>query len=387
MPGRFTGIIAAGGTALTVLLSACGDPTSSAPPDDELVRWQVPGQMRSAPIVSDSFVVAVFFDGLTALRRTTGDIVWTRADLQGGMTNTSLARSGDVVLFTDGSALYGIDARDGRSRWEHRAVGLGTGAYTPAVSGDTVFVASFGDAVALDAATGNVRWRAENVGHVLYPPSLSGDVVVYHAMEPSGSLPLAQSAGTLVALDRRTGIERWRFPIPRQSTDSSDTVGDHMETARFLFSPYPGRVMALRSSTGEILWNSEETPPGNVSWFAPVEFAGQAVFLRTDGILEARSPADGSVAWRVGTLGLGAALSHGPLPCGIFLCHTAGAIRVLTSSGEVVWSSRDAFGSSITFLSGPAVDADGVLYANAIIDARDIALLAIRPPVPLGPTP
>ena len=74
----------------------------------------------------------------------------------------------------------------------------GNAAPTPAVAGDTVYVASDGGTLfALEAATGAERWRFATGGGA-FPPALADGVVYIGSVD-----------GTVYAVDAATGVERW----------------------------------------------------------------------------------------------------------------------------------------------------------------------------------
>jgi polyvinyl alcohol dehydrogenase (cytochrome) len=229
---------------------------------------------RSQPAVAGGAIYVGGGDGtLYALDRATGCLRWS-------YTATSAVRSGVVVSpwpagDTDAAPLlyfgdsfgnaYALDARTGAEAWvvridDHRDTVL-TG--TPTLFGDTLYVpvSSFeegsavvpgyacctfrGALLALDARTGETRWRTFLVGEpaplgttaagsTRYGPSGvavwsaplvdAGRGLVYVATGDNYTQPATELSDALVALDMRTGAIRWASQV---------TAGDSWNVACF----------------------------------------------------------------------------------------------------------------------------------------------------------
>jgi outer membrane protein assembly factor BamB len=181
---------------------------------DGTMRWraQVGGPVSAAPLLTDDAVyVATDEDGLVALARKDGSVLWryrrergTGLAIQGraGLTRTP---HGIVTGFEDG-AIVMLDAGDGRVVWEFDSsdafgddaanfVDVDT---TPAFAGDVVYVASFtGGAYALNVQGGGVEW---------HDPKLTG---VTHVAATEDVVLLASAERGIVCLDRATYAPRW----------------------------------------------------------------------------------------------------------------------------------------------------------------------------------
>lgn len=83
----------------------------------------------------------------------------------------------------------------------------------PTLDGSRAYVGTFASGVlAVDVAAGEVRWRA--VGETrAYPPTVAGGVAYVTARETGG-----RGDGLLVALDAATGEERWRTGLDGDPT-------------------------------------------------------------------------------------------------------------------------------------------------------------------------
>jgi outer membrane protein assembly factor BamB len=366
---------------LAPLLGACdAAPTEGRRDTGELdIEWQIQALTFVAPVVADSLVIARLADGrLAAFRRLNGSVAWQGGGVEVNFTSP-LRLSGDAVIVAH-QTLSAIDARNGQLLWERADPGSPAGVHEPAVLDGRVFAAESDAATALDAMTGDVDWRVEMPGMVIYPPQAAHGVVVFHTrvFEAEGRF----SGGEIVVLEAGSGQERWRYKIHRDASNAPVIAGVAILDDRVVASTLNGGMVALALADGAELWElAEPALAENGFVLPPTPFAGSVVFLRTDGALEARGPADGAIAWTVALPSL-QAFNSAPVRCGDRLCHGSGALSVVDAAGGVLWTSDDF--SNLTFTSAPASDADGVVYVGAAVSASDNRLMAIRPAVPVG---
>lgn len=168
---------------------------------------------------------------------------------------------------------------------------------TPVVADGVVVVAlhdrgdgAHGGLVALELATGAVRWRHPTGAPVPSAPAIAGGLVV-----------AGLASGTVVALDLATGVERWRYdlgvdlPTSASSLWSAPTIADGV-----VHVAVQGRVAALDLATGAARWT--QTPRVELAWLgtqAAVTVAdGQAlVALNRDLGLSSWDAATGAPRW------------------------------------------------------------------------------------------
>jgi outer membrane protein assembly factor BamB len=161
---------------------------------------------------------------------------------------------------------------------------------TPAVDAERVYV-FFGKSgvFALDHA-GRILWNTR-VGDRLHgwgsatSPVLHGELVLVNASVESESL---------VALDRRTGTERWRVPGIRESWHTPLVVTAPDGQAEVVIA-YPRTVQAFHAATGAPLWTCQT----GIGWYmCPTPLARDGVVY----VLGGRSPQTG-LAIRAGGRG------------------------------------------------------------------------------------
>lgn len=110
---------------------------------------------------------------------------------------------------------------------------------------------------------------------------------------------------------------------------------------------------------------------------------GNAVLIRGDGIMEARSTDDGAVVWQTR---ISSTDTQAPVSCAPYLCTALGRVWVINASGEVVWAHGGG-SSGTTYLSAPATDSEGRIFIGAVRGGTDPEFRALEPPVQIGATP
>ncbi|WP_181449150.1 PQQ-binding-like beta-propeller repeat protein [Nonomuraea aridisoli] len=177
----------------------------------------------------------------TALRRPVTDPA-DRAVLLGGASGARrdavLARHDWAPLETAGGGLHALDAVSGEVRWRSRITGLGQS--RPVVAGATVYAGdSAGTTYALNAATGTLLWSFRAEGD---QPAYRWDAAV-----ADGLVYTAGADRTLYALDAATGRTRWRLPL-----GGGRHTGPVAAGGTLYVSDVGGTLYALDPATGTV---------------------------------------------------------------------------------------------------------------------------------------
>ena len=182
--------------------------------------------------------------------------------------------------------LYAVDADTGEERWRLKSPGPVWS--SPAVVGDVVYFGSdagdgeSGYLYAIDAGTGAIRWQFQAEGRVRSSPAVVDGVVYFGSAVCRPSVEEKEAgicivlfddaAGYLYAVDAESGQQRWRFET-RGSVHSSPTVADGVvyfgsgigeDAAYFREDPtiaVGGRLYAVDTKSGEERWNFELSSP------------------------------------------------------------------------------------------------------------------------------
>jgi alcohol dehydrogenase (cytochrome c) len=222
--------------------------------------------------------------------------------------STPIVRDGVMYFTVPPGRVVAVDAETGHQIWAHdhpyEFLGGGEGPLGQnrgvALLGDRLFVGTWDSKLtALSAATGKVLWEV-TVGE--YPGTyISGAPLVYRDLVVTGvGSPPGFGRGFIVAYDVNTGKERWRFVTipgpgapgneswagdswrkggagtwltgsydpqsdelywgvgnPRPDFDASTRSGDNL---------YSDSVVALRGTTGQLLWHFQFTPGDTHDW-------------------------------------------------------------------------------------------------------------------------
>ncbi len=215
-------------------------------------------------------------------------------DKSGDASGGGLAFAGGAVFATTGyGELVALDAASGAVRWRQRLDAAVGGA--PAVADGMVYVSTRdGGAFAVAAENGKLMWQVEGTAGAagivgVSAPAVSGDQVIF---------PF--SSGQLLAVQRDTGVPVWQTYVAgkrlgRAFASVSDLTGDPVVADGVIYAgSAAGRLAAASAVTGDKLWSAAD---GAVS---PPVVAGGAVFIVNDeNQLERLDAATGATVWRI----------------------------------------------------------------------------------------
>ncbi len=265
--------------------------------------WQtrLNGQIFASPAVFDGKVYIGTTGGVfNAVDARDGKILWAVAAGR-PILGTALVTA-DAVFFTcDNGYLFRLRREDGKEVWRYdlgdsrasRVLGHPAvfnwdwhGA-KPALADGVVYVgAGDGGFHAVDAASGQRRWRFATGDRVRGGAAIAGDRVVFGSADHF-----------VYALDRATGKELWKHDTGVEIEDEPLIAGD-----RVFIGNRGGGLYALALATGERLWKTffwgswlESTPV----LADGVLYIGSSDLRRVSAI----APEDGRVLWRTDVYG------------------------------------------------------------------------------------
>jgi outer membrane protein assembly factor BamB/subtilisin family serine protease len=234
--------------------------------------WAFTGStgMRGAPAVADGLVFTGggVDGGFHALDAATGQLRWAFPTPGRRTIYTAPAVRDGVVYVNTGftpdrsDTVYALDAQTGAEIW---SVDIGSRVFFgPAVSGDLVVAAGAGarTLVGLDAATGTQRWSlSREADEFVAAPSIAdGTVYVTTSVPPAGFAPGFQ--GSLLAVDAATGQLRWEAAAHGDGQGTAPAVHGELVIAG---SHGLGVVAAYHRDTGEPAWHYGLEVSGGVS--------------------------------------------------------------------------------------------------------------------------
>lgn len=277
-------------------------------------RFDTAGEVYSSPAIADGIVYIASKSGfLYAIAAGSGTELW-RVAVSDYVTRSSPAVIDGTVYIGGGFAFLAIDARTGQERW--RVPVQYSGQATPTVADGMVVVSSQeGYVFGIDANTGEVKWRSPTDGVTFGTPAVSGRQVIF-----------GTDAGVLYNLDLTTGKLHWRTPLAGAIFASPAILG-----ASILIPTQAGTLLAIDLDTGDLLWTAAQGgaetaaiandlvvlsasdggiygldlatgsqrwiyPSGKRSISAPI-ISGDTVITGTGNTLLAIDPASGKLKW------------------------------------------------------------------------------------------
>jgi outer membrane protein assembly factor BamB len=227
-----------------VLVVGAGDGLYGLDAGTGTVRWHLPtdGAVDSAPaIVAGAAYVGLPDGSVAAVDLQSGDVRW-RMHVGGAITRAVSLADGLVFAGGEGGAFAALRVADGSIAWQ---VALGPGNIgSSAVRDGVVYAVSGLDAdaahvlYALDAATGNERWRfSTSTGESVFVGAIGPDLVYAVSLD-----------GNVYAL--RNGVRVWTF-------DAGAGIGSPASLSGGLLyvSVSDGHVLALDAASGEKRWD------------------------------------------------------------------------------------------------------------------------------------
>lgn len=329
-----------------------------------------PQEFATPALWSDNVYAGSSSGELVSLQAGTGELRWRKKI---GAVNSRPAMDGGLMYVgTEDGTLICMDAQTGDEKWRYQSRGpIGQ---MPLVNGNLVVFANEGDQViALDALSGEFKWVYK--GDTPEENTLRGHAGV--SSDSTGELFFTGFAnGNIVALRRDTGSVAWLQSLKGEASGFFDVDATPVVLDETLYvTSSSGGVYALDKTSGLVRWR---TP----LWDASMPSAsGNVGGLTTDGTYLYVAVADlgihaldlqGNVVWRVGANKGGEPAT--PVLSGDLVLYSLakdGLFLARRRSGEVVeyWDPGDGVSAP------PAVTSDGrmfVLTNRAILYAFDL---------------
>jgi outer membrane protein assembly factor BamB len=210
------------------------DTFASLAASDGSTLWTAAGKQDQPFLGGGRQYVLDATDGTVRVRAVnarTGQKLWTTQVSGGYFPAAAYVASADRVVVNTDRTTTCLDATDGTTVW-HEEVGGNAFAYGPVVAGSRVFRAAFQSGVtALDAASGDVLWQepfdselrnAEDPTVARYFALGAATDSTLLAVERHGDDRPEQ----LVAVDAATGERRWRTEYDEETSVSRPTIVD-----------------------------------------------------------------------------------------------------------------------------------------------------------------
>jgi len=226
--------------------------------------------------------------------------------------------------------------------WKYQTSSGGIHVSSPAVSEGVVYIGSFDNYVyALDASTGNLKWKYHTDDQVASSPAVSGGVVYIGSYDDH-----------LYALDASTGNLKWKY-LTGDRVWSSPAVSEGV----VYIGSYDDHLYALDASTGNLKW--KYLTGGNV-FSSPAVSEGVVYIGSGDKHLYALDASTGNLKWKY--LLEGPSISSPAVSGGVVYIgsHDDHLYALDASTGDLKW--KYLVGGNV--YSSPAVS-QGVVYIGS----------------------
>ncbi|WP_232833793.1 PQQ-binding-like beta-propeller repeat protein [Saliphagus sp. LR7] len=221
----------------------------------------------------------------------------------------------NTVFIPSQFCVYAVDAGTGEQRWQFK-MGYGVestghpepGFLAETAAGTVYLVDGDGNMFAVDVATGEEEWRVNIGNRVTTDLSLADGTLFLGAYSPSEQNAGSEHEYYVSALDAATGDERWRFTV-----DTSDgpewvdpqlqfvkVIGDTLYTGSDSCGGYSpcASLYAVDVDSGEKKWKFKaDNSVDRVTEADGTLFVGTAVWQGDDGIVHAVDPETGTERW------------------------------------------------------------------------------------------
>ncbi|MFE1927740.1 PQQ-binding-like beta-propeller repeat protein [Streptomyces asoensis] len=241
-------------------------------------------------------VTATRGGGVQAWEASTGQKLWEisgcQTDFESPEAGPAL-HEGTVFVWQD-ARLRALDALTGEERWSYpigdtASCGGVPVRVTPASDG-YVYLAAGTRVLAVDIASGMVRWHFEAPAVFLSPPAfVPGPAVT------GGGVYLADYLGTVYAIDATDGRDRWRI-----ATEARSSVDPVLVAAGHVHVGSGKGLYTLDAVTGTPKWRFQA---GGDIVGAPAVAEGRIHFGSTDHLLYTLKADDGRLRWKLATGG------------------------------------------------------------------------------------
>ena len=344
-----------------------------------------PAAGPTAPVVSRGTVYFGDGKGRVYALNTAGKKKWVYKSGQRIMMPPIV--TGEKLYFASSKSVECLSCATGKRLWI-RELPLGAAESSPLLVDDILFVASpDGFIYGLNAANGNVRWRASLMSNVPTSPKdfpserLRGREPCRPTLSASDGQSLFQSVfdqSRIVAVDRKSGAQRWSFAAGGWVHGSPTVAGNYV-----FIGAADGYLYCLDRPSGKLAWKFRT--PSRIE-AGPAVAKGRVYFSSCNGQIFCADVEHGRQLWSHQTQpddGGDASIYCAPLVTdeAVYIAAMEGQAYALdVATGEEVWNLRpSASRHSLIASTGLATDGRRLYLATwaDIQGSGEFAIVAI----------
>lgn len=297
--------------ASLLMVLSCGSIVDGRSPSGVMNRlWlaplPAPAGWPGLPAVDAGMVIVGMQGGMAAFDAQTGSSRWKAAiwSPENASFSGNVVTNNGVACIADYFGVGCVDIGSGKVRWT-RQEDQPTQRAQSAIDATTLYYGTRNHSViARDLATGQTRWATDVDSGTpflsrVFGVAVRGDTVFATTVrwrDQSGG----NIVGDLIALDRTTGRELWRYTSPSPGGFQGAPV--LAGTLAILNDVYRHGLVAVDLTSQREAWHTEVRPDGYINAETPPVLVGDTLFSgSTDTQVYAVDVRSGAYRWRVGT--------------------------------------------------------------------------------------
>jgi outer membrane protein assembly factor BamB len=260
-----------------------------------------PQEFAQPAVYADWIYVGSASGTFFALKSTNGAVRWKKQT--GAVLTAPLLGGGNVYIGTADGTLMALDAQTGVEKWRYQS--RGPIEQPPVAAGDfNIFTNEADQVVALDAITGKFKWQFKADTPEEYTLRGHAGVAV------DGDLLYTGFAnGTLVALRKDNGSVAWSTSLKAEADRFFDVDATPLVLKdRVYASSSSGGVYALDKATGLVRWRLpfwDAAVPSNTGNVGGISSDGKMIYVSVADLGTYAVDTNGNLVWRVGARGGG----------------------------------------------------------------------------------
>jgi outer membrane protein assembly factor BamB len=255
-----------------------------------------PQEFAAAAVYADTVYIGSSSGWFFALRSSSGSVRWRKR--LGAVASAPIVVGGVLYVGSADGTLLAVDAQTGVEKWRYQS--RGPIEQRPVATGDLIVFSNEADqVVAVDAITGKFKWQYKGETPEEYTLRGHAGIGVDNDLIFTGF-----ANGTLVALRKDTGSVAWSTSLKGEADRFVDVDATPVVVGEQVYaSSSSGGVYALDKTTGLIRWRvpfwdvAQPSSTGNVGGIAT---DGKVLYVSVADLGTYAIDLGGNVLWRVG---------------------------------------------------------------------------------------
>ncbi len=260
-----------------------------------------PQEFAQASVYADTVYIGSATGMFFALKASTGAVRWKKR--VGAVASAPLMGGSVIYLGTADGILMCLDSQTGEEKWRYQS--RGPIEQRPVATTDVVVFANEADqVVAVDAISGKFKWQFKGETPEEYTLRGHAGVTIDGDLIYTGF-----SNGTLVALRKDNGSVAWSTSLKAEADRFFDVDATPIVLEdRVYASSSSGGVYALDKATGLVRWRLpfwDAAQPSNTGNVGGISTDGKLIYVSVADLGTYAIDLEGNVVWRVGARGGG----------------------------------------------------------------------------------